>query len=153
MGLYLEDLSEGMSFESGTYPPLSATQIAEFASDFDPQPFHLDPLAARSTFFGGLAASGWHTAAITMRLMVQSVPVVGGLIGAGADVSWPTAVRPGDVLRVVLTIESVRRSVSKPDRGFATALVETFNQNDEVVQRSRVKMLAFARGFAPGESS
>ena len=145
MALYLEDITPGMTFESGTYPPLTATQIVEFGSEFDPQPFHLDPLAARDTFFEGLAASGWHTAAITMRLLVQSVPIAGGLVGAGADVSWPKAVRPGDILRTVTTIENVRRSNSKPDRGFVMALIETFNQNDEVVQRNRVRMLAFAR--------
>lgn len=145
MRLYLEDITAGMTFTSGTYPPLSATQIVEFASEFDPQPFHLDPLAARSTFFEGLAASGWHTAAITMRLLVQSVPISGGLIGAGSDVTWPLAVRPGDVLRIVCTVQSVRRSTSNPSRGIVVALIETFNQNDEIVQSSRVRMLAFAR--------
>lgn len=145
MKLYFEDISVGMTFESDKYPPLSATQIVEFASDFDPQPFHLDPLEAKETFFGGLAASGWHTAAITMRLMVQTIPVAGGLVGAGADVTWPAAVRPGDVLRIVVTVESVRRSSSNPSRGFVGALIETLNQDDVVVQRSRVRMLAFSK--------
>ena len=144
MGLYLEDIEPGMTFESGPYP-LSATQIVEFASEFDPQPFHLDPNAARDTFFEGLAASGWHTAAITMRLLVQSVKIHGGLIGACADVTWPLAVRPGDTLRVVTTVDSVRASSSKPDRGFVMATLETFNQHGEVVQRTKVRMLAFRR--------
>ena len=145
MGLYLEDIEVGMVFESGTYPPLSATQIVEFAAEFDPQPFHLDPNAARETFFGGLAASGWHTAAITMRLLVQSLKIEGGLIGAGSEVSWPQAVRPGDILHTVTTVVDVRRSNSKPDRGFVTAVTETFNQRGEIVQRSKAKMLAFSK--------
>ena len=148
MGLHLEDFEVGMTFFSGTYPPLTATQIVEFASEFDPQPFHLDPIAARDTFFEGLAASGWHTAAISMRLLVQSVPVQGGLIGAGSELAWPLAVRPGDVLRLVVTVQNVRGSLSKPDRGYVVVQMETLNQNDEVVQRGKARMLAFKKPTA-----
>lgn len=98
--LYLDDLHVGQRFTSGVHA-LDTAQIKAFAGQFDPQPFHLDDEAARSTLFAGLVASGWHTAAITMRLLVQGgVPIARGLIGVGAEVSWPRPTRPGDVLRV-----------------------------------------------------
>lgn len=131
---YLEDLSEGMVYESSGFK-LEAADILAFAREFDPQPFHLDDVAARDTLFGGLAASGWHTAAITMKLLVQSLPLAGGIIGAGGDIAWPRPARPGDVLRVVSTIVSVQPSRSKPDRGMVTVQSETRNQHGDVCQR------------------
>jgi len=102
--LYLEDLAVGRRFTSATHA-IDAAQIKAFAGQFDPQPFHLDEKKAKGTLFAGLAASGWHTAAITMRLLVESgLPLVGGIIGAGGEISWPRPTRPGDVLRVVSEI-------------------------------------------------
>ena len=95
--LYLDDLAVGQRFASGPQA-LDAGQIKAFAEAFDPQPFHLDEAAAASSLFGGLAASGWHTAAISMRLLVGSVPLAGGVIGAGGEIAWPRPTRPGDVL-------------------------------------------------------
>ena len=92
--LYFEDLRVGQRFVSGTHL-MDEEQIREFAAHFDPQPFHLDAEAAKTTLFGGLVASGWHTAAVTMRLQVQSgLPLAGGIVGAGAEVKWPSPVRP-----------------------------------------------------------
>src|SRR5215469_10799890 len=98
--LYLEDFAVGQRFVTGTHA-LDAGQIKDFGRRFDPQPFHLDEVAAQSSFFQGLAASGWHTAAVTMSLLVKSgMPIAGGLIGAGCEISWPRATRPDDVLQV-----------------------------------------------------
>src|SRR4051812_46681465 len=97
---FLDDLQVGQRFVSGTHL-VDEDQITAFARQFDPQPFHLDDAAAKASLFGGLAASGWHTAAITMRLLVESgLPLEGGIIGAGGEVAWPRPTRPGDVLRV-----------------------------------------------------
>ncbi|HEY2838073.1 MAG TPA: MaoC family dehydratase [Pirellulales bacterium] len=133
-GLYLEDMSVGQRFSSGEHR-LDETQIKAFARDFDPQPFHLDAEAAKSTFFGGLAASGWHTAALTMRMLVESgLPIAGGIIGAGGEITWPRPTRPGDVLHVESEIVEVKPSRSRPDRGMVTIRSETKNQGGEVVQ-------------------
>lgn len=132
--LYLEDLAVGQVFTSPTHA-LDAAQIKAFASAFDPQPFHLDEVAAKATFFGGLAASGWHTAAITMKLLAATRPgIAGGLIGAGAEIAWPQATRPGDVLQVTSEILEVKPSRSKPGRGMAVMRSETRNQRGEVLQ-------------------
>ena len=113
--LYLEDLSEGQRFTSGGHR-IEETEIHRFAREYDPQPFHLDPEAAKSTLFAGLAASGWHTAAITMRLTVDSgFSLAGGIIGAGFDeLNWPRPVRPGDELHLVIEVLEARPSRSKP---------------------------------------
>src|SRR5262245_56580601 len=114
--LYLEDLHVGQRFASGTHA-LDTDQIKAFAREFDPQPFHLDDGAAQATLFGGLAASGWHTAAITMRLLVETgLPLMGGIIGSGGEVTWPKPTRPGDVLRVVSEIAEIVPLRSRPDR-------------------------------------
>src|SRR5947209_16803899 len=97
--LWLEDLSVGQQFVSDTHT-LTADEIKEFAGRYDPQPFHLDEEAARKTMFGGLAASGWHTAAVTMRLSVQSFPLATGIIGSGGELAWTKPVRAGDTLQV-----------------------------------------------------
>jgi acyl dehydratase len=142
--IYLEDLKVGLVFRSSEHR-LDAEQIRDFARRFDPQPFHLDEEAARDTFFGGLAASGWHTAAITMRLLVESVPLAGGVVGAGSEITWPRATRPDDVLHVVSTVMEIAPSRSKPDRGMVTMQSETLNQHGEVCQRSVARLLAFRR--------
>lgn len=132
--LYLEDMPVGRRFETGSVR-LTPEAIKAFASEFDPQPFHLDEAAAEKSFFGGLVASGWHTAALTMRLLVTSgLPIAGGVIGAGGEVQWPRATKPGDELHVVSEVLAAKPSASKPDRGMVTVRSETINQAGEVVQ-------------------
>jgi len=143
--IYLEDLTVGAVFKSSEHG-LDATQIRDFARRFDPQSFHLDEVAARNTFFTGLAASGWHTAAITMKLLVESVPLAGGIIGAGSEITWPRPTRPGDVLHVVSTVMDIAPSRSRPDRGVVTMQSDTLNQHGELCQRSVARLLAFRRG-------
>ena len=139
--LYFEDLHAGQRFVSGTHP-IDESQIKAFAKEFDPQPFHLDDEAARGTLFQGLVASGWHTAAISMRLMVQSgLPIAGGLIGAGGEISWPKPTRPGAVLHVESEVVELKASRSRPDRGIATVRSETRNQLGETVQVLVAKMI------------
>ncbi|MEX3969688.1 MaoC family dehydratase [Paraburkholderia caribensis] len=142
--IYLEDLVVGSVFESAIHP-VDAEKIKEFARQFDPQPFHVDEDAAVGTFFGGLAASGWHTAAITMKLLVESLPLSGGVIGAGSDISWPQPTRPGDILRVVSTIMDVTPSRSKPDRGIVKVQSDTLNQDGGLCQRSVARLVVFRR--------
>jgi acyl dehydratase len=138
---HLDDLKPGDRFVSGEHA-LDEAQIKAFATQFDPQPFHLDHEAARDTLFGGLAASGWHTAAITMRLLVDGgLPLAGGIIGAGGEISWPKPTRPGDVLHVETEVTSVTPSRSRPDRGMVVVRSQTFNQHGDVVQQSVYKLV------------
>ncbi|MFU2052316.1 MaoC family dehydratase [Bordetella hinzii] len=141
---YLEDLAVGDSFISGEYT-ITRAEIIDFAQRYDPQPFHLSEEAARHSLFGGLAASGWHTAAVSMRLLVQSLPLAGGVIGAGGEISWPRPPRPGDVLRVRSEIVQIVPSRSKPDRAIVLLQSETLNQNAEVAQRFVSKLVVFRR--------
>ena len=121
---------------------LDEAQIKSFAGQFDPQPFHLDDAAAKATLFGGLAASGWHTAALTMRLLVGGgLPLAGGIIGAGGEISWPKPTRPGDVLQVGSEVVSVTPSRSRPDRGMVVVRSETRNQRGDVLQLSVYKLV------------
>ncbi len=129
----LDDLKIGQIFKSDTYT-LREAEIIEFASKYDPQPFHLSQEGAKNSFFGGIAASGWQTAAVTMRLFVGSVPIEGGLIGAGSDVRWKKPVRPDDSLHVETEITQIRPSRSRPDRGTVTMRSVTKNHRDETVQ-------------------
>src|ERR1700726_5344990 len=132
--LYLDDLQIGQRFTSGTHV-VDEEQIKAFARQFDPQPFHLDNEAAKNTLLSGLAASGWHTAAITMRLLVESgLPLAGGIVGAGGEIAWPRPTRPGAMLHVESEILELRPSRSRPDRGVATVRSETRNQLGEIVQ-------------------
>ncbi len=131
--LYFDDLQIGQTFESRT-SALDEAQIKTFAAEYDPQPFHLDDELAKETVFAGLAASGWHTAALSMRLMVESLPIAGGLIGLGADISWPKAVRASDVLNLVSEVVEKIPSKSRQDRGIVKVRCTTFNQNGETVQ-------------------
>ena len=137
----------GQRFSSGTHA-LDEAQIKSFARQFDPQPFHVDDDQARDTLFGGLAASGWHTAAITMRLMVGGVPLAGGIIGAGGEINWPKPTRPGDVLHVESEIVEVTPSRSRPDRGTVTVRSETLNQRGETVQVLTAKLIVPRRPAA-----
>jgi acyl dehydratase len=132
--LFLEDLSLGQKFRTGTVT-VDSERVKAFAAEFDPQPFHLDEAAASASLFGGLVASGWHTAALTMRLMVESdMKIAGGLVGAGVEqIRWPRPVRPGDRLHVDVEVVEVRPSRSNPDRGIVRLKSQTLNQNEEVV--------------------
>lgn len=132
---YLEDFVVGLVFGSGRVI-VDYERIKTFAAEFDPQPFHLDEEAARRSTFGGLAASGWHTAALTMRLLVESdLRPAGGVVGGGVDeLRWLLPVRPGDELRVESEIVGVRPSKSRPHQGIVTVRTTTRNQNGEAVQ-------------------
>ena len=133
---YLEDFAPGQTFTGSARVLVDPERVKSFAAEFDPQPFHLDENAARASFFGGLAASGWHTAAMTMRLLVESdLSPAGGIIGAGFDeFRWTKPVRPGDELRVEVEVLEVRPSKSKPDQGLIKVRTTTLNQNAEPVQ-------------------
>ena len=134
---YLEDFSPGQKFGSGRLR-VERERIKSFAAEFDPQPFHLDEEAARTSLFGGLAASGWHTAALTMRLLVESeLKPAGGILGAGFDeFRWPHPVRPGDELHLESEVLEVRPSKSRPGQGVIKVKTTTLNQNGEAVQIS-----------------
>ena len=134
-GRYLEDYAVGQRFRSGRLG-VDKERIKTFAEEFDPQPFHLDEAAARGTIFRGLAASGWYTAAVTMRLLVESdLKPAGGIVGAGGDeLRWPRPVRPGGELRIESEVLEVRQSRSRPDHGLIKVRTTTLNQNDEAVQ-------------------
>lgn len=143
--LYLEDFAVGQRFISATHA-IDADQIKAFAAQFDPQPFHTDEAAAEESFFHGLAASGWHTASITMSLLVKSgMPIAGGLIGAGGEIAWPRPTRPGDVLQVESEVLAVTPSRSRPERGMIILKSETKNQKDEVVQVLTCRMLVWRK--------
>lgn len=148
-GLTLDDLHVGQRFESGTHA-LDEAQVVAFARQFDPQRFHLDDAAAKDTLFGGLAASGWHTAAITMKLIVGGgAPFAGGVIGSGGEIAWPRPTRPGDVLQVFSEVLEVTPSRSKPERGSVTLLSETRNGRGEVVQTLKARLIVPRRGAEP----
>jgi acyl dehydratase len=142
--LYFEDLHLGQRFQSGTFR-IDQEQIRTFAEQFDPQPFHLDAEVAKATFFAGQVASGWHTAAITMRLLVDGMPFAGGIIGAGGEINWPNPTRAGDVLQVESEITELRPLRSRPDYGMATVRSETRNKPGEVVQVLIAKLLVRRR--------
>src|SRR5262245_62904294 len=132
--LFFDDLHVGQRFTSGAHT-IDEEQVKAFAREFDPQPFHLDAEAAKGTLFQGLVASGWHTAAVTMRLLVEGgLPIAGGLIGAGAEITWPKPTRPGDTLHVESEILELRPSRSNPGRGLVTVRSETRTHLGDLVQ-------------------
>jgi acyl dehydratase len=144
-GLYYDDLRIGQRFTSKTHV-VDEEQIKAFARQFDPQPFHLDSEAAKDSLFSGLVGSGWHTAAITMRLLVEGgLPVAGGIVGAGGELKWPNPTRPGDTLQVESEVLDMRPSQSRPDRGVVIVLSLTLNQRNEVVQRLTAKLIVRRR--------
>ncbi len=151
MTQYFEDYAVGQVFRSGRRR-VDAAQIKDFAASFDPQPFHLDEDAARATFFGGLAASGWHTAALTMRLMVEGeFRPVGGIIGGGGDeIKWPRPVRPDDELHAETEVLELRPSKSRPELGLVKVRTTTFNQRGEPVQIFTANVLVPLRSPASG---
>jgi acyl dehydratase len=150
MPLYLEDFAAGQRYASGKLR-VDAAGIKDFAAAFDPQPFHLDEEAARTSFFAGLSASGWHTAALTMRLLVESgLRPAGGIIGTRAEeLKWPRAVRPGDELEVEAEVLEVRPSRSRPGQGYVKCRATTLNQHREPVQVLVMNLLVEARPPTP----
>ena len=144
-GLYLDDLQVGQQFRSGDYL-MTAERMKSFALEFDPQPFHLDETAAETSIFRGLAASGWHTAAATMRMMADGgVPFANGLIGLGGEILWPRPTRAGDCLHVISEIIEITPSRSKPQQAIVKVRIATINQKDEEVQVFTAKILAHKR--------
>ena len=141
-GRYFEDYAVGQTFGSGTIAVI-AERIKSFGREFDPQPFHTDEEAARHSFFGGLVASGWHTAAMSMRLFVDSdiTPAEGSIGAGGSDLSWPRPVRPGDVLRLESEVVELRPSKSRPEIGIMKVRLTTYNQADETVQIAYAHMI------------
>jgi acyl dehydratase len=144
-GLYLDDLQVGQRFTSGTYV-IEEAQIKAFAAEFDPQPFHLDERAAQASIFKGLAASGWHTAATAMRLLVAGgLPFAHGIVGLGGEIAWPRPTRPDDILHVESEIVEITPSRSKPHQGIVTVRVTMFNQNGEAVYLLTARLLVLRR--------
>ena len=133
---FLEDFAPGQKYKSSGTVTVDVDAIKAFAREYDPQPYHLDESAAKQSHFQGLAASGWHTAALTMRLIVEGdMKPAGGVLGAGFDeFRWPKPVRPGDELRVESEILEVRESKSRPEQGLIKVRTTTLNQNGEAVQ-------------------
>lgn len=146
--LYLEDLQVGDRFTSRGHA-LDAAQIVAFARQFDPQPFHLDDAAAARTLFGRLAASGWHTASLTMRLLVESLPLAGGVIGSGGELQWPQPTHADDVLHVETEVLEIVPSRSKPERGMVRVLCRTLNQRGELLQSFSPRMVVSRRQVPP----
>jgi acyl dehydratase len=143
--LYLDDLQVGQRFTSGTYV-IEEARIKAFAAEFDPQPFHLDETAAQASVFNGLAASGWHTAAIAMRLLVDGgLPFAHGIVGLGGEIAWPRPTRPDDILHVESEIVEITPSRSKPHQGIVILRVTMFNQNGEAVYLLTAKLLVLRR--------
>ena len=146
--LYLEDLYVGQRFTSGLYH-MGESGIKTFVAEFDPQPFHLDEAVALTSIFRGLSASGWHTAAVTMRLLVMGgLPLANGIIGLGGELAWPKPTRPGDTLRVESEILEIIPSRSKPNQGVVKVRSATLNQHGEPVYVFTAKVLVFKRPSA-----
>ena len=144
--LYYEDFYIGQVFQSIGTAKVTAEEIKEFGQKYDPQPFHLDEAAGEGSFFKGLAASGWLTAAIVMRLRVESIRVFGGMIGAGVEeMRWTEPVRPGDTIRTEIEVVGVRQSASRKDYGVVRTRTLAYNQNNKAVLRSTVNFLAPVR--------
>jgi len=147
--LYLEDFKVGQRYESREAYELTQDRAVAFAREFDPQPFHIDPNAAKDSLFKGLAASGWMTCAITMRLLTSSLDIAGGIIGAGGEIAWPSPARPGQVLRATSEVVDIQPSRSRPDRGRITIRTETKDQDGLVVEILTAHLIVMRRR-APG---
>ena len=140
---FIEDLTIGARTVLGRHT-FTADEIKAFAFKFDPQPFHLDEGAAGASVFKGLATSGWHTAAVAMRLLVDGgLPFANGIIGFGGEIAWPKPTRPGDTLQVESEITEITPSRSKPQQGIVTVRSTMFNQDREVVYQLIAKLLVF----------
>jgi|SRR6185312_1376398 len=145
MPIYLEEFRVGERFRTAEYE-MTEEKVIAFAREYDPQPFHVDHVAGKASVLGSLAASGWHTAAITMRLLVTSgLPFANGMVGLGGEIAWPRPTYPGDILHVECEILDVRPSRTKPRQGVVTIKNTTINQRGEQVQVFTAKILAFRR--------
>ncbi|WP_180115588.1 MULTISPECIES: MaoC family dehydratase [unclassified Acinetobacter] len=145
--LYLEDLKVGDHFSSREYE-MTVEEIKQFANAYDPQEFHTDEVKAQQhPIFQGLAASGWHTAAVTMRLWTECFPVAYGLIGSESSLRWPRPTRPGDKIRVEVEISAITPSKSKTDRGIVTYVTQALNQHNDVLYMSTTKIVVFSKDF------
>lgn len=143
--MYLEDLRVGQRFTSGSYA-IEEAQMRTFAAEFDPQPFHLDAAAGEASVFKGLVASGWHVAAVAMRLLVAGgLPLANGLIGYGGEIVWPNPTRPGDIVQLESEIVGIAPSRSKPNQGVVTIRSRMLNQNGNVVYLLTAKLLVLRR--------
>ncbi|SUO95882.1 MaoC family dehydratase [Suttonella ornithocola] len=142
--LYLDDLTPNEHYYSRTVQ-ITEEEIIQFAKQFDPQPFHIDKALAQNSFFKGLCASGWHTASLTMRLLTETLPMIGGLIGANGELQWSQPVRPGDELSIDVHIIEIRPSTKNPERGTIQAEITTYNQHHEPVQQMRCRIVAARR--------
>lgn len=143
--LYLEDLNVGDRFISREYE-MTLEEIKQFAGQYDPQPFHLDEAEAeKSSIFQGLAASGWHTAAVTMRLWTECFPIQGGLIGSESSLRWPRPTRPGDKIHVEVEVTAIVPSKTKNDRGIVSYITQALNQNGDVLLISTTKIVVFRK--------
>jgi acyl dehydratase len=141
--LYFEDFYVGLTIHSVRSPQITAKEIKEFGNLYDPQPFHLDEAAGEGSFFKGLAASGWLTAAIVMRMRIETIKVSGGTIGAGVEeLRWTEPVRPGDSIRTLIEVIGARQSNSRPNYGVVRTRTLAYNQRDVIVMRSTVNFLA-----------
>ena len=146
--LHFEDLEVGMRFESREMK-VSGEEVLEFARRYDPQPFHTDPAAAKDTFFREWVASGWHTSALSMRLVVETVLIEGGVIGGGVEeLRWPNALKPGDTIRLVVEVIEKRTLKSRGDIGLVKVRMTTLNQRGEIVQTMIPNLFAPRRGAA-----
>ena len=143
--LYLEDLNVGDRFISREYE-MTLEEIKQFAGQYDPQPFHLNEAEAeKSPIFQGLTASGWHTAAVTMRLWTECFPIQGGLIGSESSLRWPRPTRPGDKIHVEVEITAIVPSKTKNDRGIVSYITQALNQNGDVLLISTTKIVVFRK--------
>jgi acyl dehydratase len=141
--MYFEDFYAGLVLNSKRSYRITTREIKSFGEQYDPQPFHIYEAAGKNSFFSGLCASGWLTAAIVMRLRVESIHVAGGMIGAGVEeMRWTHPVRPGDELRTQEEIVDVRRSTTRPELGVLRSRTIVFNQDNQIVMRSTVNWLA-----------
>jgi acyl dehydratase len=141
---YLDDFTAGQKFISGE-KHITQEEIIAFAKAFDPQTFHVDPEAAKKSVFGGLVASGWHTASMSMRLILEACPIAEGRIGLGGEITWPGPTKPGDVIHVEIEVLEIKSSASKPDRGVVTMRSTTKNQRGEMVQILTARTLMMRR--------
>lgn len=145
--LYLEDLKVGDRFKSGEYE-FTPENVKAFATEYDPQWFHLDEELAKESFFEGLAASGWHMGSVTMRLLSECLPIGTGVIGGGVDVRWVSATRPGDRVHIEVEVLNVSPSSSKPDRGMVEVFIRSVNQDQVVRQTISSTLLVFSKTAA-----
>lgn len=137
-----DEFEVGQTFKSNTLT-ITSEEIKDFASKYDPQPFHLDEEKAKDSFFKELVASGWHTASVTMRLWIDSIPFEKGAVGLGVNLEWKKPVRPGDVLHVESTIKEIKPSKSRPERVYMVIESKAIDQNNEICEIMTANLMTF----------